>query len=73
MILVPALADVERRATSNAERTVALIDSTKFGRASLMTIAPAQELDAVVTDDALDADVRATYEAGGVRIEVAPS
>ena len=43
-------------ARANAARSVGLIDSTKFGRASLLSIAPAQELDAIVTDAGLDAE-----------------
>jgi DeoR/GlpR family transcriptional regulator of sugar metabolism len=65
------LADVINTARSHAARTVALIDSTKFGRASLLTIAPAQELDAIVTDDELPEAVVADYRAAGVALEVA--
>ena len=49
-----ALADVINVASANAARTIGLIDSNKFGRASLLTIARAEELDAIVTDDGLD-------------------
>ena len=44
------LADVVNAARASAERTVGLIDATKFGRASLLSIARVAELDAVVTD-----------------------
>jgi DeoR/GlpR family transcriptional regulator of sugar metabolism len=65
-----ALADVINVASANASRTIGLIDSTKFGRASLLTIAPAQELDAIVTDDGLDDETAQDYRAAGVRLEI---
>jgi DeoR/GlpR family transcriptional regulator of sugar metabolism len=64
------LADVLVAATSNAERTLGLIDATKFGRAGLLTIMPAQELDLIFTDSALDAAVAREYAAAGVRLEI---
>jgi DeoR/GlpR family transcriptional regulator of sugar metabolism len=65
------LADVVNAARASAERSVGLIDATKFGRASLLSIAPAQELDAIVTDAELPADVAEEYRAAGVRLEIA--
>jgi DeoR/GlpR family transcriptional regulator of sugar metabolism len=65
------LADVVNAARAAAGRTVGLIDATKFGRASLVSIAPAQELDLIVTDGALDAAVAEEYRAAGVRLDIA--
>jgi DeoR/GlpR family transcriptional regulator of sugar metabolism len=65
------LADVVNAARGSAERSVGLIDASKFGRASLLSIAPAQELDAVITDDQLPPDVVDTYRAAGVHLETA--
>jgi len=65
-----ALADVINAASANAARTIGLIDSNKFGRASLLTIARAQELDAIVTDDGLDEQTAQEYRAAGVRLEI---
>jgi len=65
------LADVLNAARASAERSVGLIDSTKFGRAALLSIAPARELDAIVTDPALDPEVARAYRAAGVRLEIA--
>ena len=65
------LADVVNAARASAERSVGLIDATKFGRASLLSIAPAQELDAIVTDAELPAAVAQQYRAAGVRLEIA--
>jgi DeoR/GlpR family transcriptional regulator of sugar metabolism len=63
------LADVIRAARSNAKRTVALIDSSKFGRASLLTIMGATDPDLIITDAGLPADVAAAYDAAGVHLE----
>jgi len=65
------LADVVNAARASAERSVGLIDSAKFGRAALLSIAPAHELDAIVTDPALDLEVARAYRAAGVRLEIA--
>ena len=65
------LADVVNAARASAERSVGLIDATKFGRSSLLSIARAQELDAIVTDAELKADVAEEYRAAGVRLEIA--
>ena len=64
------LADVVKAAGAAAGRTVGLIDTTKFGRASLVSIVPAQELDMIVTDDGLDDAVAEEYRAAGVRLEI---
>jgi DeoR/GlpR family transcriptional regulator of sugar metabolism len=66
-----ALADVINVARANAARTIGLIDSTKFGRSSLLTIAQAQDLDAVVTDAGLDESTAREYRAAGVKLEIA--
>jgi DeoR/GlpR family transcriptional regulator of sugar metabolism len=63
------LADVVRAARANAKRTVALIDASKFGRASLLTIMGARDPDLIITDAALPADVATAYEAAGVNLE----
>ena len=65
-----ALADVINVASANAARTIGLIDSNKFGRASLLTIARAEQLDAIVTDDGLDEQTAQEYRAAGVQLEI---
>jgi DeoR/GlpR family transcriptional regulator of sugar metabolism len=64
------LADVVNAARAAASSTVGLIDSTKFGRASLVTIAPAQEVDLIVSDGGLDESVAEQYRTEGVRLEI---
>jgi DeoR/GlpR family transcriptional regulator of sugar metabolism len=63
------LADVINAARANAERTVGLIDATKFGRASMLGIVPAQELDLILTDAGMKR-AAAEYRAAGVRLEI---
>jgi DeoR/GlpR family transcriptional regulator of sugar metabolism len=63
------LADVINAARANAKRTVALIDASKFGRASLLTIMGARDPDLIITDAALPADVATAYDAAGVHLE----
>jgi DeoR family fructose operon transcriptional repressor len=64
------LADVIHAAHAGAQRTVALIDSTKFGRASLLTIMGAAEPDLIITDPALEPDVASAYVGAGVALEI---
>ena len=65
------LADVVNAARASAVRSVGLIDATKFGRASLLSIARAQELDVLITDDGLAGAVVNDYLAAGVHLEIA--
>jgi DeoR/GlpR family transcriptional regulator of sugar metabolism len=67
------LADVVNAAQAAAGQTVGLIDSTKFGRASLVSIAPAQELDLIITDDGLEPAMAEQYRTDGVRLEIVKS
>jgi DeoR family fructose operon transcriptional repressor len=66
-----ALADTLNAAALSARKTIGLVDSTKFGRASLMTVRSVQSLDLLVTDDALDPAVAAAFRAAGVNLVVA--
>ena len=63
------LADVVNAARAAAKRTVALIDASKFGRASLLTIMRADDPDLIITDATLAADVADAYDAAGVHLE----
>ena len=64
------LADTLNAAADSAERVVGLMDSTKFERASLMTIRSATELDLIITDDRLDPEVIEAFRAAGVNLQV---
>ena len=64
------LADVIAAASAGAQRTVALIDATKFGRASLLTIMAADEPDLIITDPGLTPDEAGPYVSAGVPLEI---
>jgi len=66
------VADTLAAARASAARTVALVDATKFGRSSLVTIAASSDFDLVVTDSAIDAAVADEYRRSGVTLEPAP-
>ncbi len=65
------LADVVNAARAVADRSIALIDSSKFGRSSLLTICRPEELDLLIVDAGLPARELAGYRRAGVSIEVA--
>ena len=67
------LADVINGARSGAKRTVALIDASKFGRASLLTIMGADDPDLIIADAELPVEVADTYRAAGVHLETVPT
>jgi DeoR/GlpR family transcriptional regulator of sugar metabolism len=60
-------------ALASSAKAVGLIDSSKFGLSVLLTIARAEELDAVVVDDGLPAETMEAYETAGVSLVVANS
>ncbi len=64
------IADVLRAARAAAGRSVALVDASKFGRASLISIAPAQDLDLIVSDAGLDDEAAGEFRAAGVDLAV---
>jgi DeoR/GlpR family transcriptional regulator of sugar metabolism len=66
-----ALADTLHAAQAVSARTVGLVDSSKFGRSFLLSIARAEDLDALVVDDGLDRDTLAAYRAAGANVAVA--
>jgi DeoR family fructose operon transcriptional repressor len=65
------LADVVNAARAVSHRCVALIDSSKFGRSSLLTMARADELDLLIVDSGLPAATVDEYRRAGLPIEVA--
>ncbi len=66
-----SLADVLNAARSVSGETIALVDSSKVGRISLLQIARLEELDLIVTDNLLPEAVRDEYERAGARFAVA--
>ncbi len=66
-----SLAGTLGAARAVAQRTVALVDSSKFGRDSLLTIFPAHDLDQIIVDDGLPAQTADTYRAAGLDLVIA--
>ena len=66
------IAEVLKAATDVAGRTIGMVDATKFGRPSLVSILPATDLDLLISDAALPDDVAAAYRAVGVALTLAP-
>src|SRR5688572_12321075 len=66
-----SLADTLHAAAASSKRTIALIDSSKFGLSALLSIARLDQLDAVIVDDALPRETIDAYEAAGVNLIVA--
>jgi DeoR/GlpR family transcriptional regulator of sugar metabolism len=66
------VSDTLQAASAAAARTVALVDASKFGRSSLVAVAAAAELDAVVADSGLAPEVADAYRRAGVTLELAP-
>ncbi len=65
------LADAAAAVRESADRVVALVDGSKLGRAAMVSMIPATELDVVVVDDGADAGLLTAYRAAGVNVEVA--
>jgi DeoR/GlpR family transcriptional regulator of sugar metabolism len=65
------LADVVNAARAVADRSIALIDSSKFGRSSLLTMCRPEELDLLIVDAGLPVRELRRYRRAGVPVEVA--
>jgi len=65
-----AIADTLNAAASCAQETVALLDSTKFKRDSLMTVRSAQSLNSIITDDGLDPATVDEFRGAGINLVV---
>ena len=66
-----ALVDTLQAARGSSAKTIGLMDSSKFGLAALLSIAKADELDAVVVDEGLPRETISEYEAAGVELILA--
>lgn len=63
--------EVKERLIESAGWVVALLDSTKFGKEALGTIAAPENVDVVVTDEEPDPAFREAFDSAGVRLLVA--
>jgi DeoR/GlpR family transcriptional regulator of sugar metabolism len=65
------IADVLHAACAAAQETVALVDASKFGISSLLTIATIDAIDRLIVDDGVDRELLAAYRRAGVNVTVA--
>jgi DeoR/GlpR family transcriptional regulator of sugar metabolism len=65
------IADVIRAVRRVSRRTVALIDSSKYGTQSLLPVAGIDELEGVIVDDGLPEAQRAELRAAGANLVIA--
>jgi DeoR/GlpR family transcriptional regulator of sugar metabolism len=68
---VPAEAQVKRSAIGSASAAYLLCDSSKFGAASLVSIAPLSAFAAVITDNGLDEAYRIEFARAGLQLLLA--
>jgi DeoR/GlpR family transcriptional regulator of sugar metabolism len=68
---VPAEAQVKRSAIESASTAYLICDSSKFGAASLVSIAPLSAFTAVITDNRLDDAYRVEFARAGLQLLVA--
>jgi DeoR family fructose operon transcriptional repressor len=65
------ITDVLHAACAAAQETVALVDSSKFGTKSLLTIAAITAIDRLIVDETVDRELLAGYERAGAQVTVA--
>ncbi|MFD0961347.1 DeoR/GlpR family DNA-binding transcription regulator [Paenibacillus chungangensis] len=67
-IFTEELAKLKRLYMDNAREIYCMADSSKFDKGALITFAELNEVDCVLTDDGIDDELAARYEAQGLRI-----
>ncbi|ROS62372.1 DeoR family transcriptional regulator [Frigoribacterium sp. PhB160] len=65
-----AEARVKKALMAASRRTVVLVDHTKFGREDFARVAPLSEIDTVITDTGVDADLADDVERSGPRVVI---
>ncbi len=56
---------------ARSKETIALIDSSKFGRTAFSQVAPFEEIDILITDKEPDQELKRILTDNRVRIEIA--
>lgn len=69
----PSESALKEMMVGNANRVVALIDSSKLGRTALSLFAPFSAVDILVTDDGAEPGVVTDVQSMGVEVRVAPT
>lgn len=63
------LAEVAKAALPRSQQRIALLDSSKFGVSALLTAAPMEQIDLLITDSGLSNEEAAIYRAAGFELE----
>ena len=64
-------ADLERVMMQASVKTIVLADSSKFGKRGFAKICNIGDVDMIITDNKIDADMRRQIEARGVKVVIA--
>ncbi|CAM4005695.1 DeoR/GlpR family DNA-binding transcription regulator [Paenibacillus alkaliterrae] len=67
-IFTEELTKLKKLYMENAKTVYCLADHSKFDKGALITYAGLHEIDFIITDDGMDAEVEAKYEAQGIRM-----
>lgn len=67
-IFTEELTKLKRLYMDNAKKVYCLADHNKFDKGALITFAELKEIDFIITDEGIDPDVEAKYEAHGLRM-----
>lgn len=62
------LVEVTKAAFERAERRIALIDSSKFGVSAMLSMAPSDVVDLIITDSSLPPEAVAEYQRAGLAV-----
>jgi DeoR/GlpR family transcriptional regulator of sugar metabolism len=65
-------ARVKEHLIRSGQRRILLVDSGKFGRTKFVNVAALEDIEEIVTDDALDDDYRAILHEKGIRLHIVP-
>ncbi len=63
------LAEVTKASFARAARRIALLDSSKFGVSALLSMAPREQVDMIITDAGLSDEEEEAYRSAGFRLE----
>lgn len=63
------LAEVSKAALARSQQGIALLDSSKFGVSALLSMAPTEQLDLIITDTGLSDEEAEVYRSAGFRLE----
>ncbi len=66
------LAEITKVAIAQSERTIALVDSSKFDTPALISAAPLNDVDLVITDEQIEDALVETFRSAGVSLATAP-